>query len=169
MKLNKAVFLDRDGVINKDLGYVIKKKDFKWLPGVKRALHFLKKKKFKIIIITNQSGIGRGYYKIKDLKYLHNWINDILKKNNTKIDDFYFCPHHPEFGKGKYKTKCKCRKPGNLMILKAKKKWKINTKSSFMIGDKISDKLCAQKSNIKFFYKENNNFYLQIKKIISDF
>lgn len=167
MKYNKAFFLDRDGVINKDTGYVYKPKDFKWLPGSINAIKYLNKKKFKVIIITNQSGIGRKYYSSGDVKKLHNWINNKLKNYQAKIDDFYFCPHHPTEAKGRYKKKCKCRKPNNLMILKAKNKWNIEMKKSFMIGDKLSDKKCAKKSNLKFFYRTKKNLKNQIKKIIN--
>ena len=165
MKTNKAVFLDRDGVINHDTGYVHKIKDFKWMVGAKQAIKYLTKKKYKIIIITNQAGIARGYYNVKDLKKLNKWIHKECKKTGGIINEIYFCPHHPTAGIGKFKKKCKCRKPGNLLIKRAIKKWKINVKISFMIGDQKSDKLCASKSKLKFFYKSKASLYKQILKI----
>ena len=162
----KCVFLDRDGVINQDKGYISKISDFKIYPGVGKAISLLNKKNYLVIIITNQSGIGRGLIKIKELENLHNHLKKKIKKDGAKIDDIFYCPFHPEFGKGKYKKKSNDRKPGDGMIKKAIKKWKINTKTSFMIGDKISDKLAAKKAKIKFFYKKEKNLNIQIKNIL---
>jgi len=162
----KCAFLDRDGVINEDKGYISKISDFKIYPGVGKAISLLNKKKYLVIIITNQSGIGRGLIKIKELKNIHNYLRKKIKKYGGKIDDIFYCPFHPEFGKGKYKKKSNDRKPGDGMIKKAIKKWKINTKTSFMIGDKISDKQAAKKAKIKFFYKKEKNLNTQIKNIL---
>lgn len=162
----KCAFLDRDGVINEDKGYISKISDFKIYPGVGKAISLLNKKNYLVIIITNQSGIGRGLIKIKELENLHNHLKKKIKKDGAKIDDIFYCPFHPEFGKGKYKKKSNDRKPGDGMIKKAIKKWKINTKTSFMIGDKISDKLAAKKAKIKFFYKKEKNLNTQIKNIL---
>ena len=162
----KCAFLDRDGVINQDKGYISKISDFKIYPGVGKAISLLNKKNYLVIIITNQSGIGRGLIKIKELKNIHNYLRKKIKKYGGKIDDIFYCPFHPEFGKGKYKKKSNDRKPGDGMIRKAIKKWKVNTKTSFMIGDKISDKLAAKKAKIKFFYKKEKNLNTQIKNIL---
>ena len=162
----KCAFLDRDGVINEDKGYISKISDFKIYPGVGKAINLLNKKNYLVIIITNQSGIGRGLIKIKELENLHNHLKKKIKKDGAKIDDIFYCPFHPEFGKGKYKKKSNDRKPGDGMIKKAIKKWKINTKTSFMIGDKISDKQAAKKAKIKFFYKKEKNLNTQIKNIL---
>ena len=162
----KCAFLDRDGVINQDKGYISKISDFKIYPGVGKAISLLNKKNYLVIIITNQSGIGRGLIKIKELENLHNHLKKKIKKDGAKIDDIFYCPFHPEFGRGKYKKKSNDRKPGDGMIKKAIKKWKINTKTSFMIGDKISDKQAAKKAKIKFFYKNEKNLNTQIKNIL---
>tara|TARA_Y100001935_G_C17231554_1_gene470697 strand:- start:304 stop:804 length:501 start_codon:yes stop_codon:yes gene_type:complete len=162
----KCAFLDRDGVINQDKGYISKISDFKIYPGVGKAISLLNKRNYLVIIITNQSGIGRGLIKIKDLENLHNYLKKKIKKDRAKIDDIFYCPFHPEFGKGKYKKKSNDRKPGDGMIRKAIKKWKIDTKTSFMIGDKISDKLAAKKAKIRFFYKKEKNLNTQIKNIL---
>ena len=162
---NKCVFLDRDGVINVDKGYISKISDFKIYPGVGRAISFLNKKKYLVIIITNQSGIGRGLKKKKQLSLIHNYLKNTIKKNNAKIDDVYFCPYHPIFGKGKYKKRSTDRKPGSGMLKKAIKKWNIDSSKSFMIGDKITDKLAAKDVKVKFYYKKDNNLNSQIHKI----
>ena len=162
----KCAFLDRDGVINQDKGYISKVSDFKIYPGVGKAISLLNKRNYLVIIITNQSGIGRGLIKIKELENLHNYLRKKIKKDRAKIDDIFYCPFHPEFGKGKYKKKSNDRKPGDGMIRKAIKKWKIDSKNSFMIGDKITDKLAAKKAKIKFFYKKEKNLNTQMKIIL---
>ncbi len=163
---SKCAFLDRDGVINHDKGYISKISDFKIYPGVGKAINLLNKKKHLVIIITNQSGIGRGLIKINELKKIHKYLKKEIKKDYGKINDIFFCPFHPKFGKGKFKKKSNDRKPGDGMLRKAIKKWKIDPKKSFMIGDKISDKLAAKKAKIKFFYKRGNNLNTQIKNIL---
>lgn len=163
---NKAVFLDRDGVINEDKGWVYKKKDFKILKGVISAIKYLNKKKFLIIIVTNQSGIGRKLFTERQFLNLQNYFQNILKNNYCSYDDLFFCPHHPKEAFGSYKKKCKCRKPGTKMIHDAIKKWSIIKKNSFMIGDKCSDKVAAIKAKISFFYKNKNNLNDQIKYIL---
>lgn len=163
---SKCAFLDRDGVINHDKGYISKISDFKIYPGVGKAINFLNKKKHLVIIITNQSGIGRGLIKLNELKKIHKYLKKEIKKDYGKINDIFFCPFHPKFGKGKFKKKSNDRKPGDGMLRKAIKKWKIDPKKSFMIGDKISDKLAAKKAKIKFFYKRGKNLNTQIKNIL---
>ncbi len=165
---SKAVFLDRDGVINEDKGYVYKIKDFKFLKGVLNGLKILSKNKYLIIIITNQSGIGRGLYKTTDFINLTNYMRKIIYNYGSKIDDIYFCPHHPIYGLGKYKKICNCRKPKPGMIIRAVSNWSINKKKSFMIGDKKTDEQASKKSKIKFFYKSNEPFDKQIIKILKN-
>jgi D-glycero-D-manno-heptose 1,7-bisphosphate phosphatase len=165
--MNKAVFLDRDGVINKDLGYVHKIDEFIWLPGVKHGIKILKENGYLVIVISNQSGIGRGFYSSKDLKKLNFYINTQLKKIGTKIDAFYHCSYHPKFGLGAFKKSSFNRKPNPGMFLKAKKKYKIDFKKSFFIGDQLSDKAAAKKAKIKFF-QSKNNFKKLVLKIIKN-
>lgn len=160
-----AVFLDRDGVLNYDYGYVHKYKNFKWMNGSLKALEYLNKKNFHIFVVTNQAGIGRGYYKELDLSNLHTKIKNFLFKKNIYLNEVVYCPHHPQFGKGQYKKYCKCRKPGNKLIEDLKKSWDIDLERSFMIGDKLTDELSAKKSNLKFYYREKNLFK-QIKALI---
>lgn len=159
-----AIFLDRDGVLNKDTGYVHKFNKIKWLNSTLRLLKILKNNKLKFFIITNQSGIGRKIYSEKDFLLLQKKIKNFLLKKNIFIDDIKYCPHHPKFGIGKYRIKCNCRKPDNQMIKDIIKIWNVNLQKSIMIGDKKSDQLAAKKSNLKFFYKNDQN-YLKIKKL----
>lgn len=161
-----AAFLDRDGVINYDYGYVHKIKDFKFKKGVLKGLEYLIKKNYQIFLITNQAGIAKGIFKEKDFFYLQKYINYLLLKKNIYISDVQYCPYHPHGKILKYIKKSILRKPGNGMIKNIFKKYLINKNKSFMIGDKMSDKLCSQKSNIKFFYAREN-FYTLVKKIIN--
>ena len=163
---NKAIFLDRDGVIINDVGYLKNINQIKFLPKTFSALNYAYRNNYQLIIITNQSAVGRGIISIKKLNRIHGFIIKKLKSKNIKIQDIFYCPHHPSFGIGKYKKKCKCRKPGNLLLEKAIKKNHIDRKSSFFIGDRKTDKLSAEKSNIKFKFRSKKNFLLQLKNLI---
>ena len=163
-----AVFLDRDGVINHDSGYVYKRKDFKFRKGVLKGLKYLIKKNYYIFLITNQAGIAKGYYKESDFKKLHIYLKNYLSKKNIYFNDVQYCPFHPKGKIKRYKRKSSLRKPGNQMIKNIFKNWIVDKQNSFMIGDKISDELCAKKSKINFFYAKND-FYMQVKEICNNF
>lgn len=165
MRKKPAAFLDRDGVINYDYGYIYKFKDLKFRPGVIKGLKYLKKNKFKIFIVTNQSGIARGLFTERDLKILHIKLKNILKKKKIRLDEIKYSPYHPKGIIKKYAKNHKSRKPDNLMIKQLIKRWPIDIKKSFMIGDRLSDKKCAKKSKIYFEYAKKN-FYFQIKNIL---
>mgnify|MGYP001254309148 CR=1 FL=1 len=163
-----AIFLDRDGVINYDKGYTHMYKNFKFKPNVIKALKFLQNKGYYIFVITNQAGIAKGIFSLNDFYILHKKINNYLIKKKIFINDIRYCPYHPKAKIKKYKKKTSYRKPGNLMILDILKNWDIDLKKSFMIGDKLSDKLAAKKSNIYFEFDEND-LYRQSLKIINKF
>lgn len=131
-----AVFLDRDGTLNIDKGYVHRIEDWEWIPGAIDAIAALKEAGFLVIVITNQAGIARGYYDEADMTNLHTMINKELKEHGTAIDGFYHCPHHPEFGAIR---ECECRKPMPGMIDKARQDFEIDLARSWLIGDKASD------------------------------
>jgi D-glycero-D-manno-heptose 1,7-bisphosphate phosphatase len=131
-----AVFLDRDGTINVDKGYVHKIEDWVWIPRAIDAIVALKKAGFLVIIITNQAGIARGYYDEADMNNLHMTINKELISHGAEIDGFYHCPHHPEFGEVR---NCECRKPMSGMLDMACKDYDIDLSKSWLIGDKASD------------------------------
>ena len=160
-----GVFLDRDGVINYDYGYVHKIKDFKIRKGVIKGLRFLTKKGYLLFIITNQSGIAKGIFTEKEYKIFTKKIKKIFKKKGVFFKQIYYCPYHPKATIKKYRKITNLRKPGNLMIENIRKKWKINIKTSFMIGDKKTDQLAAKKSKIYFEYPKKN-FSDQVKKIL---
>ena len=162
-----AAFLDRDGVINIDYGYVYKFKDFKLRQGVIKGLQHLIKKNYHIFIVTNQAGIGKKIYTEEAFFSLHKKIKEKLEKSNIFINDVQYSPFHPKAKIKKYKKNSLMRKPGNKMIENIKLNWDINNKKSFMIGDKKTDKLAAERSKIKFYYA-NKNFFKQIKLIINN-
>lgn len=164
---NKAVFLDRDGVINYDYGYVHKIKDFKFKKKVFEAIKYLNKKNYLVIIVTNQSGIGRGYYSVKDLKILHNWMLKEIEKRNGYINDIFFSPYY-KYSKKKFSLKEKMRrKPNTGMIIEAEKKWSIDLNRSFMVGDSHVDKKLALNSKLNFVkvYKNSDLLKVILKKI----
>jgi len=163
-----AAFLDRDGVINYDSGYVYREKDFRFKIGVLKGLKYLIKKNYYIFIVTNQAGIAKGIYTENEFIKLHKKIKLKLQKNNIFFNDVQYSPFHPEAKIKKYKKKSLTRKPGNKMIENIKLNWDLDLKKSFMIGDKITDKLPAEKSKIKFFYAKGDFFKL-IKQITNNY
>ena len=160
-----AAFLDRDGVINHDFGYVYKEKNFRFKKGVIEGLKYISKKNYLIFLVTNQAGIAKGFFKERDFFKLQSFISKKLLNYNIMINDVQYSPYHPEGSVLKFRKKSNLRKPGNQMIKNIFKKFMIDKKKSFMIGDKISDKICANKSNIKFYYTQEN-FKTLIQKII---
>lgn len=138
----KAVFLDRDGVLNHERDYLYKVEDFKFIDGVIDALLYLQSKNYTLFIITNQSGIGRGYYSEQDFKNLNKWMLKELLKKKIKISKVSYCPHI-------YDDKCSCRKPNTGMIDAITNSWNIDIKNSWLIGDKDSDIQCALNAGIK--------------------
>ncbi|PHH96707.1 D-glycero-beta-D-manno-heptose-1,7-bisphosphate 7-phosphatase [Fusobacterium polymorphum] len=148
IKMKKAIFLDRDGTINVEKDYIYKSEDLVFEEGTIEALKTFKNLGYILIVISNQSGIARGYFTEEDLNIFNNNMNEILKKNGIEITEFYCCPHHPD-GIGEYKKVCECRKPNNKMIEDAIKKYNIAREKSYMIGDKTSDIGAGLKSNLK--------------------
>ncbi len=162
-----AAFFDRDGVINFDYGYVHKKRDFKFRKGVIKGLKYLIKKKYYIFIVTNQAGIGKGFFTQREFQNLHIFLKEYLYKKDIFLNDVQFSPFHPNAKLIKYRKKSNLRKPGNQMVKNIFTSWLIEKNKSFMIGDKKTDFKTAKKSNLYFeFAKED--FYKQIKKIIKD-
>ena len=137
----KTIFLDRDGVINKEINYLHKIEDFEFIDGVFEACQYLQSLEYKIIVITNQSGISRGLYTKNDYQIITKWMVSQFMKNNISILDTFHCPHLPDSG-------CNCRKPKPGMLLNAKNKYDIDMNQSWMIGDKETDITAAISSGI---------------------
>jgi len=141
MEKTKVFFIDRDGVINKEIGYLHEIAKFEFIDGVIEALKYIQNKGFKIIVITNQSGIGRGMYSREKFLELNKWMIDFLSTQGVKILDVFYCPHSPE-------ERCTCRKPLPGMFLEAIKKYDIDIEMSWSIGDKETDIQAAKSSGI---------------------
>ena len=161
-----AVFLDRDGVINVDKKYVYKISDFEWIQDSKKAIKYIKDKNYFVFVVTNQSGITRGYYNEADVEILHDYINKELRKIDTQIDEFFYSPYHPEITNVKYENMHHLRKPNTGMLELAQKKWKFDKQNTFMIGDSASDIECASNFGIKGLLFETGSLLEFIKKII---
>jgi D-glycero-D-manno-heptose 1,7-bisphosphate phosphatase len=138
----KVVFLDRDGVINKEVRYLYKEDDFEFINGVFEACEYFQATGYKLVIITNQSGIARGLYKEEDFHTLTKWMLKQLANQGIEILDVFFCPHGPD-------STCKCRKPQPGMLLKACDKFDIDMENSWMIGDKEADIQAANSAGVK--------------------
>jgi D-glycero-D-manno-heptose 1,7-bisphosphate phosphatase len=147
--LNKAVFLDRDGVINKDNGYVHIVDDFEYIDGVFEACLALKKMGYLLVVVTNQSGIARGMYSEDDFHHLTEWMDWNFADKGVELDGIYYCPHHPEKGLGEYKQDCDCRKPKPGMLIDAAQFLKIDLSQSVMVGDKADDIRAARAAGLK--------------------
>ncbi|MDO4431604.1 MAG: D-glycero-beta-D-manno-heptose 1,7-bisphosphate 7-phosphatase [Lonepinella koalarum] len=136
--MKKAIFLDRDGTLNIDHGYVHKIDDFQFIAGSIEALQELKSMGYLLVLVTNQSGIARGYFSEAQFLSLTEWFDWSLADRGVDFDGIYYCPHHPE-GLGEYQQDCDCRKPKPGMLLQAIKELKIDPARSFMVGDKLDD------------------------------
>jgi D-glycero-D-manno-heptose 1,7-bisphosphate phosphatase len=137
--MDKIIFLDRDGTLNEEVNYLHRTEDLVLLPGVTQALRMFREAGFKLVVVTNQAGVARGYYEEKDVEILHKYMNELLCGQGAQIDHFFYCPHHPEHGIGAYKTACHCRKPETGMFEMAEQFYEIDKEHSWMIGDKLID------------------------------
>ena len=156
--MNRAIFLDRDGVINIDKGYVYKWENFEFIKGTIKALKKIQSLQYKIIVVTNQSGIARGFYTESEFQVLNKTFLNYLDSKNIVVNGIYHCPHHPLFSKGEF-SDCYCRKPKPGLFLKAAKENKIVLSESIAIGDKDSDLIAAKKAGIKKRFLIKNNQY----------
>ncbi len=138
--MNRAVFLDRDGVITKEPPYYAHKIDqLELIPKSAEAIRLLNESGFEVIVVSNQAGVARGYYQEKDIETYNNAMKRQLEEKGARIDALYYCPHHPGAAIEKYKTDCECRKPKPGMLKRAERDLNLDLKRSFLIGDKMSD------------------------------
>lgn len=165
--MNKAVFLDRDGTINVDKNYLYRKEDFELLPHTIEALRLLQNAGFLLVVITNQSGIARGYYTEEQFMKLNQWMIEHFRTKGITIDAVYYCPHHPQAKIEKYRRNCNCRKPKTELFEAAVIDLNIDLAKSFAIGDRLRDCCICQKSNCRGFVIGNTESLDTIKKIKS--
>ena len=145
----KAVFLDRDGTISVEIGYIDNPADLSLYPFSAEALSALQKMGYKLIVVTNQSGVARGKFTESHVHDVNNMLRRLLGETDVMLDDIYYCPHYPEGGVEEYSVECSCRKPGNELLTRAQSKFNINFSNSYMIGDKISDVDCGRNTGAK--------------------
>lgn len=162
MSNSRAIFLDRDGVINRNRDdYVKSINEMEILPDVSKAINLLNNANFRVVVISNQSAVNRGLISLETLATIHEFLKKELSLSNAKIDGIYFCPHRPD-------ELCECRKPKPTLILRAAKDLGINLSKSYMIGDRESDKITAETSGIKFIPIKTDGNLLQIVKAFLD-
>jgi D-glycero-D-manno-heptose 1,7-bisphosphate phosphatase len=145
---DRVVFLDRDGTINKEVDYLYKIEDFEFIPNAPEAIKIFHELGYKVIVITNQAGVARGYYKETDIEILHKYIDKLLEKGGTYINAYYYCPHHPDGTVKEYSYQCNCRKPETGMIDQAIRDYDVDLGRSILIGDKEIDIKTGKNSGI---------------------
>jgi len=161
-----AIFLDRDGVISKEVNLLFKSEQLELIEGVPEAIRYINSKGYLAIIVTNQPVIARNLCSIDELNFIHKKLETILGDRHAYVDAIYYCPHHPDKGypeeRKEYKIQCDCRKPKPGMILRAAKDWNVNLSLSYMIGDRESDELAGKSAGVKasFLVEQNKPFAL---------
>ena len=158
--MNKAIFLDRDGVINTERGFTYRLEDFVILPDLFDMLKWFREKGYLLIVVSNQSGVAKELYKKEDVEMLHAYLNKELKKNDLYLDEIYYCVHHPDV------SNCICRKPDSLFIEKALARFNIDPARSYFIGDKDRDIEAAEKAGVNGLLIEANSSLNLLKGII---
>ena len=146
---NKAIFFDRDGTLNVDVDYLHEPEKFIWTQGAIDAIRWANEHGYLVIVVTNQSGIARGYYDEAAVHRLHDWMNAELAAHGAHIDAFYYCPHHPEAPVPAYAKNCDCRKPAPGMLLRAIREHHIDPAASFLFGDGARDVAAAGRAGVK--------------------
>ncbi|ALK30636.1 D-glycero-alpha-D-manno-heptose-1,7-bisphosphate 7-phosphatase [Burkholderia plantarii] len=144
----QALFLDRDGVVNVDTGYAHRPEQIRFVDGIFELAAAATRYGYKIFTITNQAGIGRGYYTEQAFQILMDWISERFAETGGTIERTYFCPHHPKHGVGKYRRLCECRKPAPGMLLEAARDYDIDLARSIFVGDKQSDMAAGQQAGV---------------------
>lgn len=144
-----AVFMDRDGTVTEEMGYLKDPGKLRLIPRSGEAIRLLNKKGILTIVVSNQSGVARGYFTEKTVRETHKRLKELLKERGACLDGIYYCPHHPEFGSLKYRKDCNCRKPKPGMLEKAAKRFNLDLERCYVIGDKVEDIKLAQNVGAK--------------------
>ncbi len=163
-KCKPALFLDRDGTLNIDHGYVHKEQNFEWNPGAIETIKWANDKGLYVFVVTNQSGIGRGYYTEDTFIEFTNWINSQLLLHGAHIDQTFYCPHHPTHALGSYLKDCNCRKPNPGLILRAEQLWDIQLNNSLLIGDNDTDIMAAEACGVPSLLYPGGDLFAYLQK-----
>jgi len=145
----RAIFIDRDGTISEEVGYVNHLSRFRLLPRTAEAVRLINKSGFKAIVVTNQSGVARGYFPEELVREVHTKMQMLLSQEGAHVDRIYYCPHHPQVGPAKYRIDCDCRKPKIGMLEKAVRDLKVDLSRSYIIGDKHTEVVTGHRAGIK--------------------
>jgi D-glycero-D-manno-heptose 1,7-bisphosphate phosphatase len=160
-----ALFLDRDGVLNEDRGYVYRWEDFAWVRGAREVVAAFNRAGWLVVVVTNQSGVGRGYYTEDDMHALHGRMVEDLAKAGAHVDAFYFAPQHPDSALARYRhPDPPDRKPNPGMLLRAMAEWPIDAERSLMIGDKPSDLEAAERAGVRAVLFEGGDLHAFLEK-----
>ncbi|UUX48552.1 HAD family hydrolase [Nisaea acidiphila] len=168
MTKRPAAFLDRDGVLNRDTGYAHKPEQIEWVEGASDAVALLKERGFLVFIVTNQSGIARGYYESSEVEALHRWMDETLRAVGGAIDDARYSPFHPDFDDGRFSHLADWRKPAPGMILDLLSSWDIDLPRSFLIGDQISDLQAAEAAGLRGFLFGGGNLRDFVEQVLEN-
>jgi D,D-heptose 1,7-bisphosphate phosphatase len=161
-----AAFLDRDGVLNIDIGYLHKPQDCIWMEGAKEAVRLLNASGYLVFVVTNQAGVARGLYSEAMLNDLHDWMSAELAAAGAHVDAYYYCPHHPEGSVASFALTCECRKPSPGMMRKAFAQWPVAASGSFLIGDRQSDLEAARAAGLPAHHFTGGNLERFVERII---
>ncbi|HTG01250.1 MAG TPA: HAD family hydrolase [Nitrospirota bacterium] len=144
--MNRAVFFDRDGTVNAEVGYLSDLKQLVLIPGAGKAIKRLNDAGLKVVLVTNQSGVARGYFTEEFVRETHALLERMLQEEGARIDGIYYCPHHPRAGNSSYTRECNCRKPGTGLLDQAARELDVRVDQSFVVGDKWSDVELGQRA-----------------------
>ena len=164
----KAVFLDRDGVLDIDKGYICRPDQVEWVTGAREAVAALVRRGYQVYVVTNQSGVARGFYTEHDVETLHENMNRELEKTGGHIEKFYYCPHLPGAPLPEYNRNCECRKPKPGMILQALSEYGISRDRAFLFGDSPRDVESAERAGIRGFLFTGSDLDLFIRQHLPD-
>ena len=159
------MFLDRDGVLNQDTGYVHRPEQIVWSPDVAAAIRHLNETGYLVFVVTNQAGVARGYYDEDTVRALHAWMDGQLRQQGARVDEWRYCPHHPEAAIDAYRLTCRCRKPQPGMILDLARSWHVDMSRSFMIGDRPTDLAAAAAAGLPGFLVEKAGLLWQVRRL----
>ena len=165
--LKPAAFFDRDGVINRDHGYVGSADRFELVEGAARAIRLCREAGYLVFVVTNQAGVAHGHFEEEAVEALHDHMRALLVLGGAQLDDIRYCPHHPEAKRPAYRSACSCRKPEAGMILDLAKSWSVDLTHSFLIGDKESDLEAAAHAHMRGFLYRDGPLDLFVAGVIS--
>ena len=159
-----AIFFDRDGTLNVDKDYLYKLEEFEWLEDAPQAIRWANEHGLLVIVVTNQSGVARGYFTEDDVQRLHSWMNEDLARFGAYIDAFYYCPHLPNGSVAAYARECDCRKPKPGLVERACVDFSIDREASLMVGDKPRDVECAENAGVRGILYEGGSLAALLKR-----